>query len=155
MNQVNYTAQKAWKAFHFVMRVLKKGNRNTESLAHTSLVHPILEYGSACWDPCRGQIYALDLAQITRFTLSKNFWSSAVIINLVNYFCFNLYCIVLLLRYKQYLISESAVLTFFICIVLCRLFCLTSFTPDCCITEFEDLRNDMYEVRHEKNETVL
>jgi hypothetical protein len=33
--QVNYTAQKAWKALCFVMRVLKKGNRNTKSLAYT------------------------------------------------------------------------------------------------------------------------
>jgi len=45
--QVNYTVQKAWKALHFVMRVLKKGNRNTQSLAYTSLVRPILEYESA------------------------------------------------------------------------------------------------------------
>jgi len=58
VDQVNYTAQKAWKALlHFVMCVLKTGNRNTKHLAYTSLVHPILEYGSACWDPCReGQI---------------------------------------------------------------------------------------------------
>ena len=54
------TVQKAWKALHFVMYVLKKGNRNTNSLAYTSFVRPILEYGSACWDPCRGQINALD-----------------------------------------------------------------------------------------------
>jgi hypothetical protein len=30
VDQVNYTAQKAWKAFHVVMRVLKKGSRNTK-----------------------------------------------------------------------------------------------------------------------------
>jgi len=59
MDRVNYTVQKAWKAFHFVMRVLKKWNRNTKSLAYTSLVRPILEYGSACWDPCRGERNAL------------------------------------------------------------------------------------------------
>ena len=42
------------------MRVLKKGNSDTKSLAYTSLVHPILEYGSVCWDPCReGQTNAL------------------------------------------------------------------------------------------------
>jgi hypothetical protein len=56
----NYTAQKAWKALHFVMRALQKANRNTKRLAYTSLVRPLLEYGAACWDPCRGQINALD-----------------------------------------------------------------------------------------------
>ena len=47
-DQVHYTAQKAWKALHFIMRALKKGNRNTKSLASTSLVCPVLGYGSAC-----------------------------------------------------------------------------------------------------------
>jgi len=71
VDQVNYTAQKAWKALHFVMCVLKKGNRNTKSLAYMPLARPILEYGSACWDPCReGQINALDRIQkkATQFT---------------------------------------------------------------------------------------
>jgi hypothetical protein len=64
MDQVNYTAQKAWKAFHYVMRVLKKGNMNKESLAYTSSVRPIHEYGSACSDPCRdGQKNVLDRVQ--------------------------------------------------------------------------------------------
>jgi len=40
--------QKAWKALHFVMRVLKKGNRNTKCVSYTSLVRPVLEYGAAC-----------------------------------------------------------------------------------------------------------
>ena len=48
VDQVNFIAQKAWKALHFVMRILKKGNRNTKSLAYTSLVHPILKHGAAC-----------------------------------------------------------------------------------------------------------
>jgi len=30
VDKVSYTAQKAWKALHFIMRVLKKGNRNTK-----------------------------------------------------------------------------------------------------------------------------
>jgi len=38
VDQVNCTVQKAWKALHFVKHVLKKGNRNTKSLAYTSLV---------------------------------------------------------------------------------------------------------------------
>jgi len=63
-DQVNYTVQKAWKALHFVMRIVKKGNKNTKSLAYTSLVLPIIEYGAACWDPYREcQISALDRVQ--------------------------------------------------------------------------------------------
>ena len=56
------------------MRVLKKGITNTNCLAHTSLVRPILECDSACWDPCKeGQINALDrerkkAAQFTNHT---------------------------------------------------------------------------------------
>jgi hypothetical protein len=75
VDQVNYTAQKAWKALHFVMRILQKGNRNTKGLAYTSLESPILEYGSACWDPCReGQINALDRVQkkVAEFTNYTN-----------------------------------------------------------------------------------
>jgi hypothetical protein len=30
VDQVNYTAQKAWKALHILMPVLKKGNKNTK-----------------------------------------------------------------------------------------------------------------------------
>jgi hypothetical protein len=46
------------------MRVLKKGNRSTKSLAYMSLIRPVLEYGAACWDPHReGQINALDRVQ--------------------------------------------------------------------------------------------
>jgi hypothetical protein len=42
------------------MRVLKKGNRNTKSLTHMSLVCHVLEYGSACWDK---QMNVLDQIQ--------------------------------------------------------------------------------------------
>jgi len=63
-DQVNNTVQKAWKALHFVMRIVKKGNKNRKSVACTSLVRPILEYGAACWDPYREcQIIALDRVQ--------------------------------------------------------------------------------------------
>jgi hypothetical protein len=51
VDEVNYTVKKAWKTLHFAMRILKKGNMNTKSLANTSLVRPILEYGAACRDP--------------------------------------------------------------------------------------------------------
>ena len=46
------------------MRIVKKGNKNTKSLAYTSLVRPILEYGAACWDPYREcQVSVLDRVQ--------------------------------------------------------------------------------------------
>ena len=35
------------------MRIVKKGNKHTKSLACMSLVRPILGYGAACWDPYR------------------------------------------------------------------------------------------------------
>jgi len=64
VDQVNYTAQKAWKTLHFVMHVLKKRNRKTKSSAYMSLEHPVLEYGAVCWDPCReGKINVLDHVQ--------------------------------------------------------------------------------------------
>jgi len=63
-DQVNYTFQKAWRALHIVMRIVKKGNKNTKSFDYTSLVRPILEYGPVCWDPYREcQISALDHVQ--------------------------------------------------------------------------------------------
>jgi hypothetical protein len=62
--QVYYTVQKAWRALYFVMHIVKRGNKNTKSLVYTSLVHPIFEYGVACWDPYREcQISALDRVQ--------------------------------------------------------------------------------------------
>ena len=70
--QVNYTVQKAWRALHFIMHIVKTGNKNTKSLASTSLVRPILEYGAACWDLCREcQISALDRVQY----VEHNIWT--------------------------------------------------------------------------------
>jgi len=37
-DQVKYMVKKAWKALHFTMRILKKGNSNAKSLAYMSLV---------------------------------------------------------------------------------------------------------------------
>jgi hypothetical protein len=69
-DQVNYTVKKAWKALHFTMRILKKGNSNPKSLAYTSSVRPIPEYGAACWDPYReGQINALTRCKRKRLNL--------------------------------------------------------------------------------------
>jgi len=60
---VNYTLQNAWKAPHFIIGILKKGN-NTKGLAFTALVRPILEYGAVCWDPHReGRVSSLNRVQ--------------------------------------------------------------------------------------------
>ena len=57
------------------MRILKKGNSNTRSLAYMLLVRPILEYVAACWDLYReGQISVLDRVQkkAAKFAHHKN-----------------------------------------------------------------------------------
>jgi hypothetical protein len=60
------------------MRVLKKGNSDTKSIAYTSLVRSILEYGTACWDNyTEEQTHALDLlkkiaAKVARHTKDPN-----------------------------------------------------------------------------------
>ena len=62
--------QKVWRALHFVMCIVKKENKNTKTLAYMSPVHPILEYGVACWDPYREcQISALDHVQNKQLNL--------------------------------------------------------------------------------------
>jgi hypothetical protein len=61
------------------MRILKEGNGNTKSLAYTSLVSPILEYGAVCWDPYRkGQINARDWVQnmAAKFEHHRNYLNS-------------------------------------------------------------------------------
>jgi len=74
-DQVNCTVEKAWKALHFTMRILKKCNSNTKSLAYMSLVRSIIDFGVACWDPYReGHISALDRVQkkAAKFAHHKN-----------------------------------------------------------------------------------
>jgi hypothetical protein len=67
--------RKAWKALHFILWILKKGNNNTKCLAYTALVRPILEYGAVCWEPYReGQVSALNRVQkrVAKFGNNKN-----------------------------------------------------------------------------------
>ena len=69
---------------------------------------------------------------------------------MINYFCCNLYCIILLLYCAQYLILKTVILTFVYNIILCSfvffvcyVFFLTSSMFGCCMTELVDLQNDM------------
>ncbi|KAJ4439423.1 hypothetical protein ANN_07547 [Periplaneta americana] len=50
---VTDTAGKAWRALHFVMRILSKGSDKSKEIAYKSLVRPVMEYGAACWNPYR------------------------------------------------------------------------------------------------------
>jgi hypothetical protein len=67
---VNYTLLNAWKALHFIMHILKKGNNinnnnnNTKRLCYTAQVRTILEYAAVCWAPyTEGQLSALSRVQ--------------------------------------------------------------------------------------------
>jgi len=98
-DHVNYMVKKAWKALHFTMRILRKGNSNTKSLAYVSLVRPNLEYGAACWDPYReGKINALDrvqkkVAKFVHHKISPN-WESLASRRKVSRLCalYKAYC---------------------------------------------------------------
>jgi len=44
-DHVNYTVKTAWKALHFIMRILKKGNNSIKSLAYMTLLVRFLNMG--------------------------------------------------------------------------------------------------------------
>jgi hypothetical protein len=74
VQQANYTAQNVWTANQFVMRVLRKGNSNTECLSYMSLVRSVVDYVAICWDTCREWlINALDQVQqrAAQFTVQE------------------------------------------------------------------------------------
>jgi hypothetical protein len=73
--------KKAWKALHFTMRVLKKENSSTRSLAYTTIIRPIPEYGAAWWDLYREeQTHALDRVQMKAakfaFHMNESNWET-------------------------------------------------------------------------------
>ena len=82
----------AWKALHFTIRILIKGNINTRSLAYLSLLGPILDYEAACWNLYReGQISALDrvqkkVAKFAHHTNSPN-WETLVLRRKISRIC--------------------------------------------------------------------
>jgi hypothetical protein len=45
--------KRAWNALHLLMRIHKKGNISTKRLSCATLVRPIIEYWSVCWDTYR------------------------------------------------------------------------------------------------------
>jgi len=64
---------KAWRALHFIMRILKKRNNNTKCLAYRALVRPVLVHGAVCWGPYReGQVSALNWVQKREAKFANN-----------------------------------------------------------------------------------
>jgi len=45
VDQDNYAVKKVWKTLHFKMRILKKDNSNTKSLAYISIYVRVLNMG--------------------------------------------------------------------------------------------------------------
>ena len=90
-DHVNYTQRKAWKALHFIMRILKRGNNNTKHLAYTALVRPILEYEAVCWDPYWGQVRALNRVQkrVANFAnnINESGWETLAQHRLIAWIC--------------------------------------------------------------------
>ncbi|KAJ4451962.1 hypothetical protein ANN_03446 [Periplaneta americana] len=55
---------KAWRALHFIMRILRKASPKSREIAYLTLVRPLMEYGTTCWDPYRiYQINSLERIQ--------------------------------------------------------------------------------------------
>jgi len=90
-DHANYTLRKAWKALHFTMRILKKGNNNTKRLAYTAPLRPIFEYGAVCWDPYRGQVSPLNQVQKRAANFANNInesgWESLAQPRLIGRIC--------------------------------------------------------------------
>ena len=63
---INRVVDKAYRALHFIIRVLGRSSLSSKEIAYKSLVRPILEYGAMVWDPhAVGQIKQLELVQRT------------------------------------------------------------------------------------------
>ncbi|KAJ4449398.1 hypothetical protein ANN_00797 [Periplaneta americana] len=48
---VDNVTGKAWRALHFIMRILRKASPKSREIAYLTLVRPLMEYGTTCWDP--------------------------------------------------------------------------------------------------------
>ncbi|KAJ4431971.1 hypothetical protein ANN_20580 [Periplaneta americana] len=61
---VDNVTGKAWRALHFIMRILRKASPKSREIAYLTLVRPLMEYGTTCWDPYRTyQINSLERIQ--------------------------------------------------------------------------------------------
>ena len=61
---INQVISKATRMLNFVKRNLYRCSAETKCLAYTSIVRPLLEYGSAVWDPyLQKEIQSIEMVQ--------------------------------------------------------------------------------------------
>ncbi|KAJ4450855.1 hypothetical protein ANN_02286 [Periplaneta americana] len=60
---------KAWRALHFIMRILRKASPKSREIAYLTLVRPLKEYGTTCWDPYR--IYQINSLERIQYRAAK------------------------------------------------------------------------------------
>ncbi|KAJ4448791.1 hypothetical protein ANN_00182 [Periplaneta americana] len=66
---VDNVTGKAWKALHFIMRILRKASPKSREIAYLTLVRPLMEYGTTCWDPYR--IYQINSLERIEYWAAK------------------------------------------------------------------------------------
>ncbi|KAJ4441739.1 hypothetical protein ANN_11597 [Periplaneta americana] len=66
---VDNVTGKAWRALHFIMRILRKASPKSREIAYLTLVRPLMEYGTTCWDPYR--IYQINSLERIQYRAAK------------------------------------------------------------------------------------
>ncbi|KAJ4428390.1 hypothetical protein ANN_24410 [Periplaneta americana] len=66
---VDNVTGKAWRALHFIMKILRKASPKSREIAYLTLVRPLMEYGTTCWDPYR--IYQINSLERIQYRAAK------------------------------------------------------------------------------------
>ena len=78
---INQVISKATRMLNFAKRNLYRCSAETKCLAYTSIVRPLLEYGSAVWDPyLQKEIQSIEMVQrrAARWVKSDYLYNSSV-----------------------------------------------------------------------------
>ncbi|KAJ4434444.1 hypothetical protein ANN_23006 [Periplaneta americana] len=59
----------AWRALHFIMRILRKASPKSREIAYLTLVRPLMECGTTYWDPYR--IYQINSLERIQYRAAK------------------------------------------------------------------------------------
>ncbi|KAJ4430057.1 hypothetical protein ANN_22265 [Periplaneta americana] len=66
---VDNVTGKAWRALHFIMKILRKASPKSREIAYLTLMRPLMEYGTTCWDPYR--IYQINSLERIQYRAAK------------------------------------------------------------------------------------